>query len=51
MTTNPKDLGNLYKKIPLKRVKAAHSRGRIIQVNVLQGIHWEGKILWNVFEG
>ena len=42
MITNPKDLGNLYKKFPLKRVEAAHSREVIIQVNVLQINSMEG---------
>ena len=36
LKTDPKDLGNLYKKCPLKRAEAAHSREVIIQVNVLQ---------------
>ena len=36
MTIDPKYLGNLYKKFPLKRVEADHSREVIIQVNVLQ---------------
>ena len=32
MKTDPKDLGNLYKKFPLKRAQAAHSREVIIKV-------------------
>ena len=51
MKTNPKDLGNLYKKFPLKRVEAAHSRGVIIQVNEYTSEKFNGRELWKVFEG
>ena len=40
MTTDPKDLGNLYKNA--KRAEAAHSMEVIIQVNVLQRNSMEG---------
>ena len=42
MTTDPKDLGNLYKNFPLKRPEAAHSRDVIIQMKVLQRNSMEG---------
>ena len=51
MKTNRKDLGNLYKKFPLKRVEAAHSRELIIQVNECTLEKFNGRELWKVFEG
>ena len=50
MKTDPKDLGNIYKKFPLKRDEAAHSRGVIIQVNECTSDKFNGRELWKEFE-
>ena len=51
MKTDPKDLGNLYKKFPLKRAEAAHSREVIIQVYECTSEKFNGRESWKEFEG
>ena len=51
MITDPKYLGNLYKKYPLKRAEDAHSREVIIQVNVLQRNSMARELVERVLRG